>query len=471
MSAPVTPQQNVLQVSELVSTVHQLLEDCFDTLWVEGEISNFTAAKSGHWYFTLKDQKAQVKCVMFRGANSKLQFTPEEGLSVLLKCDVSLYEPRGDFQLIGKQMEVAGEGALRLAFEQLYEKLSDEGLFADERKRPIPEMISHIGVITSPNGAAIHDVLTVLVRRWPIAQVSILPVTVQGDAAADEIIDALRKARRYNEAAKERGEPILEALLLVRGGGSLEDLHAFNDEALARAIVASPIVVVAGVGHETDVTIAQLAADVAASTPSAAAELISPDQDDIYNSLWQLRGDLRRTMSEHLNTAKQLLQQQQARLQRPERKLREYQQRLDDLQGRAQRAILNHLNAVRGSLKLPSTRLASPKLLDRIQSLKVSLGFHAKQLQLSGGKTVAARRSRLNELVSTLEALSPLAVIGRGFAVLRTGSKIVTSVTQLNIGQKIEGYLKDGAITAEVKSITPDQSAPRGEDDPQPKLI
>lgn len=466
MSTPaINSTRNILKVSELVSAARKLLEDSFDTLWVEGEIGNFSTPKSGHWYFTLKDQNAQVKCVMFRGANSKLRFIPEEGLLVLMKCDVSLYEPRGDFQLIGKSMEVAGDGALQLAFQQLYTKLNDEGLFASERKRPLPEMVRHIGIITSPHGAAVHDMLNVLARRWPYAQVSLFPVTVQGDAAAGEIIDALRKAQRYNEQSQHSDTLMLEVLIVARGGGAMEDLHAFNDEALTRAIIASPIVVVTGIGHEPDVTIAQLAADVAASTPTAAAELVSPNQEEVLSNLEQLKLRFGLAISNHINTAKQLVQQQQARLQSPERKLQQYQQRLDDLQARAQRAILNSLNRWRGVLKLSTITLAAPRLLDRVNSLKVRLGFHTKQLQLNGSQLVRARTSHLYQLISKLESLSPLAVIKRGFTMLRTGSEVVTSVTQLNIGQTIEGHLKDGTLTAEVKGITPSQSTVSGKDD------
>ena len=433
-------KREILQVFELVGVAREVLEQAFGTLWVEGEISNFAAPKSGHWYFTLKDQQAQVKCVMFRGANSRLGFVPEEGLQVLLKCKVSLYEARGDFQIIGEHMEVAGDGALRLAFEQLYNKLNEEGLFAPENKKELPSMVRHIGVITSPSGAAIRDILSVLGRRWPIAKISLLPATVQGDSSADELIFALQLAARYNQSARQSGAEPIAALILARGGGALEDLQSFNDESLARAIVASPIPVVAGIGHETDVTIAQLAADVYGSTPSAAAELLSPDQEEINAALVQLKERLI--------------------LQSPERQLQQHQQRLDELSQRAQKTMTHQLALRRQALAAQCAVLASPKLFNNLKTLRVRLSFCSQKLGLASQKALKNHQARLHKLVAVLESLSPMAVLGRGFAMVRSGADIVSSVSQVQIGQSLQTQLKDGILTTEVTGVTPEPQPP-----------
>ena len=269
-----------ISVSVLAREVKTLLESHFDFVWVEGEISNLARPASGHWYFSLKDDNAQVRCAMFRRANQRLRFTPENGDAVRLRARVSLYEARGDFQLIVEFLEPAGAGALQARFEALRAKLEAEGLFAAERKRPLPTAPAHLGIITSATGAALHDMLTVLRRRCPLIRVSVLPVPVQGVEAAPAVCAAIARANRWHES----GAIPFDALIVGRGGGSLEDLWAFNEESVARAIAGSALPVVSAVGHETDITIADLVADQRAPTPSAAAELLSPDQAD-----WRLR--------------------------------------------------------------------------------------------------------------------------------------------------------------------------------------
>ncbi len=251
-----------------------LLESHFDFVWVEGEVSNFTVPSSGHWYFSLKDSGAQVRCAMFRNRNQRLRFTPANGDHIRLRCRVSLYEGRGEFQLIVEHLEQAGAGALQAAFEKLKARLLAEGLFDAQRKKPLPASVSRLGVITSPTGAAIHDILTVLRRRCPGIAVFLFPVAVQGEAAAREIAAAIERANRWQREGKVQ----LDALIVGRGGGSLEDLWAFNEEIVARAIAASELPIVSAVGHEVDFTIADMVADHRAATPSAAAELLSPDQ-------------------------------------------------------------------------------------------------------------------------------------------------------------------------------------------------
>src|SRR5271167_2003565 len=292
------PDRDVYSVSRLNREVRVLLERGFASLWLEAEISNFSRPSSGHWYFSLKDAAAQVRCAMFRQRNMLCSFTARDGQKVLVRARIGLYEPRGEYQLIVDHMEDAGLGALKRLFEELSAKLKQEGLFDAERKRPLPSLPRRIGIITSPTGAAVRDILHVLARRFPAAAVLIYPVAVQGAQAAPEIIAALKLAGRRAEC---------DVLILARGGGSLEDLWAFNDEALARAIAASPIPVVSGIGHEVDVTIADFAADVRAPTPSAAAEIVVPDADEWLASLSRLGQRLQRALRHGMDAQRERL--------------------------------------------------------------------------------------------------------------------------------------------------------------------
>src|SRR6202522_2400896 len=295
---PARTERDIYSVSRLNREVRVLLERGFGTLWVEAEMSNFSRPSSGHWYFSLKDTNAQVRCAMFRQRNMLCAFTARDGQKVLVRARIGLYEPGGEFQLIVEHMEDAGLGALKRQFEELSAKLAAEGLFAAERKRPLPALPRRIGVITSPTGAAVRDILHVLARRFPAVAVLIYPVSVQGAAAAGEIVAALKLANRRAEC---------DVLILARGGGSLEDLWAFNDEALARAIVASPIPVVSGIGHEIDFTMADFAADVRAPTPSAAAEIAVPDGEEWLISLSRLAHRLQRGLLRRVEAQRERL--------------------------------------------------------------------------------------------------------------------------------------------------------------------
>jgi exodeoxyribonuclease VII large subunit len=275
-----TAADHILSVTELNRRARQLLEVHLATVWVRGEISNLSMPSSGHWYFTLKDDKAQIRCAMFRGNNALLRFKPEHGMQVIARGRVSLYEGRGDYQLIAENLQVDGAGNLQIAFEQLKAKLEDERLFDDDFKQELPTLPKHVGVITSPTGAAIRDILSIFKRRFPAIQISIFPVPVQGADAAPAIIKALQLANKHTG---------FDALILARGGGSLEDLWAFNEEAVARAVFASEIPVVSAIGHETDFTICDFVADIRAATPSAAAELLSPDIADYERIAGALR--------------------------------------------------------------------------------------------------------------------------------------------------------------------------------------
>src|ERR1700728_3269492 len=333
-SVPVRSDRDIYSVSRLNREVRVLLERGFGALWLEAEISNLARPSSGHWYFSLKDSAAQVRCAMFRQRNMLSAFTPRDGQKVLVRARIGLYEPRGEYQLIVDHMEDAGLGALKRQFEELSAKLSQEGLFAAERKRLLPGLPKRIGVITSPTGAAVRDILHVLARRFPAAPVLIYPVRVQGAQAAAEITATLQLANQRAEC---------DVLILARGGGSLEDLWAFNDERLARAIVASPIPVITGIGHEIDFTIADFAADVRAPTPSAAAEIVVPDAEEWLSSLRRLDARLQRALLRSMQARAQRLRWLcgRAAMVSPSARLAQQSQRLDELEQRLSRALGN----------------------------------------------------------------------------------------------------------------------------------
>ena len=405
------PQRAVYSVSRLNREVRALLESGIGQIWVEGEISNLSRPGSGHWYFSLKDRNAQLRCAMFRTRNTRAQFTPSEGQLVLARGRVSLYEPRGDYQLLVEQLEDAGLGALQRAFEELKTRLAAEGLFAPERKRALPACPRRIGVITSPTGAAIRDILHILARRFPATPVLIYGVPVQGVAAAPAIVAALDMACARADC---------DVLILARGGGSLEDLWAFNDERVARAIHRAGIPVVTGIGHEIDFTIADFAADVRAPTPSGAAELVVPDAGAWRQRLAQLQGRFAAAMRRTLQTEGARLAGLERRLHgsHPGSRLRAASQRLDELEGRLQFAL--------------QARLASDA-------------------------------SRLQALARALQAVSPLATLERGFAVItrRADGALVTDARQLAVGDTFDARLASGYLHAAVLERTwPDDKRP-----------
>src|ERR1700676_4509168 len=358
--------RDIYSVSRLNREVRVLLERGFGSLWLEAEISNFTRPSSGHWYFSLKDATAQVRCAMFRQRNMLCAFTASDGQKVLVRARIGLYEPRGEYQLIVDHMEDAGLGALKRQVEELSAKLEREGLFAAERKRPLPSLPGRIGIITSPTGAAVRDILHVLARRFPAAAVLVYPVPVQGAQAAVEIVAAL-------EAAGRRAE--CDVLILARGGGSLEDLWAFNDERLARAIVASPIPVITGIGHEIDFTIADFAADVRAPTPSAAAELVVPDAEEWLNAFVRLGVRLQRGMRGRIAEHRERLRWLTGRgsLVRPSAKLAQQSQRLDEVEQRLSRALELRLIASRERLSWLTGRAALVSPVSRVAQQLVRL--------------------------------------------------------------------------------------------------
>ena len=447
-SLPARPERDIYSVSRLNREVRVLLERGFGSLWLEAEISNFARPSSGHWYFSLKDAAAQVRCAMFRQRNMLCAFTARDGQKVLVRARIGLYEPRGEYQLIVDHMEDAGLGALKRQFEELSAKLAAEGLFAAERKRPLPSLPRRIGIITSPTGAAVRDILHVLARRFPAAAVLIYPVSVQGAQAAAEIIAALEVSGRRAEC---------DVLILSRGGGSLEDLWAFNDERLARAIVASPIPVITGVGHEIDFTIADFAADVRAPTPSAAAELAVPDAEEWLNAFVRFGGRLQRCMRRRLEEQRGRLRwlTGRAALVSPVARLGAQAQRLDELEQGLVRALRRRLQEHRERLRWlagraaqvsPSTHLAQQRLrLDNLDQLLHRVWRHA----------LNSRREKLLPLIRTLNAVSPLATLERGYAIVSVESgEILRNAAQAKPGTIIEARLAQGRVRAKVEGTS-----------------
>jgi exodeoxyribonuclease VII large subunit len=444
-SLPARPERDVYSVSRLNREVRVLLERGFGSLWLEAELSNFSRPSSGHWYFSLKDATAQVRCAMFRQRNMLCTFTARDGQKVLVRARIGLYEPRGEYQLIVDHMEDAGLGALKRQFEELSAKLAAEGLFAAERKRPLPGLPKRIGIVTSPTGAAVRDILHVLARRFPAAAVLVYPVPVQGAQAAAEIIAALQTAGRRAEC---------DVLILARGGGSLEDLWAFNDERLARAIVASPIPVITGIGHEIDFTIADFAADVRAPTPSAAAELAVPDAEEWRNAFAQLGARLqrcvRRRLEEHAERLRWLTGR--AALASPAARLSARAQRLDELEQCLVRAVRRRLLEHRERLRWLAGRAALVSPANRLGQQLLRLGNLEQQLHRAMRLALDSRQKKLLPLARTLNAVSPLATLDRGYAIVSgEDGAILRNASDAKPGTLIDARLAHGRIRARVE--------------------
>ena len=440
-----------LSVSQLNRQARTLLESHFDFVWVEGEVSNFVAPSSGHWYFSLKDGGAQVRCAMFRNRNQRLRFTPGNGDAIRLRCRVSLYEGRGEFQLIVEHLEHAGAGALQAAFEQLKVRLQAEGLFDAERKKPLPTSVSRLGVVTSPTGAAIHDILTVLQRRCPAIEIYILPVAVQGDTAAAEIAAAIERANRW----QGEGKIDIDALIVGRGGGSLEDLWAFNEEVVARAIAASTLPIVSAVGHEVDFSIADMVADQRAATPSAAAELLSPDQREWLERLRAIELTLERQIRRKLADAAKELEHLKRRLKHPGAQLREQSQRLDDLEQRLILAQRNLLRQRANELALLQSRLLAQSPLSRIQQGQQQLAGLQQRMEAAIRKRLDDAGTRLAHLAQMLDSLSPLATLQRGYAIVTdAGGKVISDSSEVAVGTQVRARLARGSLDLTVDSVT-----------------
>jgi exodeoxyribonuclease VII large subunit len=439
------PVRRVYTVSRLNREVRLLLEHGLPVVWVEGELSNVARPSSGHWYFSLKDGGAQVRCAMFRQRNTAVGFVPREGLAVLVRGRVGLYEPRGDYQLIAEHMEEAGLGRLRQAFDQLKAKLAAEGLFDAARKRPLPGVPRRIAIVTSPSGAALRDILHILGRRFPSADVLIYPTPVQGTAAAREIAAAIALASARADC---------DVLIVARGGGSLEDLWAFNEEPVARAIAACAIPVVTGVGHEVDVTIADFAADVRAPTPSGAAQLVVPDRGTWLARLARLEmrfaAGIARAVRE--DGARLARLRERMRLADPRVRLAEAAQRLDELEQRLARAWRAERLAARARLDALAARLSRQAPATRLHALAAVHATLGARLHHAMGEHVAAASHRLGLASRALQAMSPLATLGRGFAIVTRGDTgaLVVDARSVSDGDPIEARLAQGSIRARV---------------------
>ena len=440
-----TPRRDIYSVSRLNREVRALLDRGFAVLWLEGELSNFSRPGSGHWYFSLKDRDAQVRCAMFRMRNQLMRFTPADGMQVLARVRVTLYEPRGEYQLQVEHLEEAGDGLLRRAFEELKKRLAAEGLFDPILKKPLPALPRRIGVVTSPSGAAIHDILTVLRRRFPAIPVLIYPVPVQGTAAAPAIARMIRRAGAVQDC---------DVLILARGGGSLEDLWAFNDEAVARAIHDCPIPVVSGVGHEVDVTIADFAADHRAATPSAAAELVSPDASEWRQAF---AGREKRLLQRllHLQLAKrQQLTWTAKRLEQchPGRRLRDQSQRLDELEQRLRRAWRSQLRHLQARVAALDARVHQQNPRRRLRHHIMQREHLERCLVQHMRARLQRHRQQLAVLSRAIDAVSPLATLSRGYAIVHhlPDGAIVRDVQAINVGDRVETRVARGRLICTV---------------------
>jgi len=444
-SDPLDITRDVYTVSRLNREVRTVLEGTFPLIWLEGEISNLARPGSGHWYFTLKDEAAQVRCAMFRNRNMLVQGKPENGMQVLVRARIGLYEARGEYQLVIEHLEEAGDGALRRAFDALKARLDAAGLFDMAHKQAIPALPRCIGVITSPTGAAIHDILTTLKRRFPGIPVIVYPVPVQGAEAANEIA-------RMIQLAGERAE--CDVLLLARGGGSLEDLWAFNEEVVARAIYACPLPIVAGIGHEVDVTIADFVADQRAPTPTAAAELVSPNQQEWHQRVLQLQTRLQRTATRLIAARQQQLRYVSGRLPHPARRVEERLQRLDELELRRNHAMQHLLRHRRAAINMMQERLQQFSPRQRLAQYRLH-NHNLEQRLLTGLRhCLHHQQQQLQHLAHALDTVSPLATLSRGYAIVTAGDdKIVRRAGEVSLGDAIHTRLAQGRLVSTVTKI------------------
>jgi len=444
--------RRVFSVSQLNEESRRLLEGALPSVWVEGEISNFQAASSGHWYFSLKDAGAQLRCAMFRGRNIRARLRPANGDSVLVRGSISLYTARGEYQLIAEELEAAGLGALQRALEALRRKLAAEGLFDDARKRRLPAFPMHLGVVSSLAGAALHDILTVLRRRYPLLRVTVFPATVQGADAGRQIAGAIAAANTLADSM----EPPLDVLLVGRGGGSAEDLQAFNEEAVVRAIHASALPVVSAVGHETDFTLADFAADVRAPTPSAAAELISPDADQLLALVAAQGLRLQQMMARRIAQREERLKWLSRRLRHPGARLRDQAQRLDELEVRLRNALRQRLRLAESRVASARTRLSARNPAATLADRERLLGQLQRRLQSAVRAALAARRDRLAACARLLDSVSPLATLDRGYAILSgPGGTVVQDASAIVPGTRIRARLARGTLECEVIESLP----------------
>lgn len=432
----------VLSVSEITKVIKGTLEGKYRSVWIKGEISNFKPHSSGHCYFSLKDAKAMISATLFRNSAMGLKFKPKDGMEVIVRGRISVYEPRGSYQVICEQMEPVGAGALQLAFENLKKKLQAEGLFEASRKRPIPALPKHVAVVTSPTGAAIRDILNVLGRRFKGLRVTVVPAVVQGDAAPSSICKALALAQKLKD---------IDVMIVGRGGGSIEDMWCFNDENVARAIAGCRVPVISAVGHEIDFTIADFVADLRAPTPSAAAELVCKNAAEIGEHLDSQKRRLWRALQHGLQLRRQAITGFQKRLVDPKRRLQDLMLRCDELTERNAQAILRYLQTQRRQVELALSRLPSPK--EKVQMLFQEVAMLRARLEGQVQRAMEARHARWAKLSALLDAVSPLRVVERGFSITRKAGQLVKSAASLKVGDQIEVQFAKGKTLAKVEKI------------------
>ncbi len=443
------PERKVFTVSELNFRAKQILESELRQIWLEAEISNLTMASSGHWYFSLKDSKSQVSCAMFRGSNRMTTIQPKEGMKVLVRGRVSLYEPRGNYQLIVEQMSLAGEGDLLAKYEALKKKLSEEGLFDESIKQPIAPIYQTIGIISSPTGAAVHDVLSTIRRRFPLQQVVIYPSLVQGEQAVESIRGQLATAIDRNE---------VDVILLVRGGGAIEDLWCFNDERLARDIVACPIPIVSGIGHEVDFTIADFVADLRAATPTAAAEKTTSDQAQLMQNIVSYKVWFRGTMQEQLQRHGQTLDWLTRQIKKPTDRIDSYTKEIVIRRSRLVNAIQRQIRDCSERISTQRLRFSSHDPRRRIQAYLARNGQLQQALQHQMTNRLMNAENVFKQSVIKLDNLSPLKVLARGYSVTMKGDSVIDNAADVAQGDVITSRLHQGTIESIVKAVKPEDN-------------
>ncbi|MBI9074454.1 MAG: exodeoxyribonuclease VII large subunit [Desulfatibacillum sp.] len=441
-----TTKRRIHTVSQLTAVIKSVLEDALPFVWVTGEISNLKMPTSGHYYFTLKDNQAQIRSVMFKGHARNLKFVPEDGMNVVCLGRVAVYEPQGTYQVLVEHMEPAGVGALALAFEQLKARLAQEGLFNAEHKKEIPFLPRIIAVITSPTGAVIHDILRVLGYRFPNVHVQVWPVRVQGADSPDQIVSAFSQISAQNQA---------DVIILARGGGSLEDMASFNSEAVGRAIFASEIPVISAVGHETDYTIADYVADRRAPTPSAAAEIAVPEYEGLELLLTEQVSRLKGALSLLIQKERDRFLNLKKRLPPPRRQVDDWRLRLDDYNGRVNHLLFRYLQGKRTEISTHLYKVNRLSPLHIIPNHKAILELRYGQIRSLIRQAVAANQAALKQARASLDALNPASILERGYSIARKipGMEIVRKASNLSAGDEVEITLASGKVAAVIKSI------------------
>jgi exodeoxyribonuclease VII large subunit len=448
-------ERRPLSVSELTMQVREALEVRFKSVWVEGEISNFAQAVSGHWYFTIKDEFSQLRASCFRGSNYRIRFMPSDGLQVRARGHLSVYEPRGEYQIVVESLEPVGEGALKVAFEQLKEQLAKEGLFDEELKRPLPLFPHRVGVVTSPNGAALRDIIKVLSRRTRTVNILIAPSRVQGEGASEELADAIKllNCHHINAVKENRTNEMIDVIIIGRGGGSVEDLWAFNDERLARVIRSSLIPVISAVGHETDFTIADLVADMRAPTPSAAAEMVAAREDELQAFVEERTRDLIRAVRYELLDKRSRLQDaaMSTAFDEVKERLHDALVSIENAKHRIEKLITNSVSRFRRRADSVSYRLTPASLSAKVVDAKSRFNVLITALDAAIDARIDDAKANLGALAASLEAMSPLAVLSRGYAMVQDeNGKIVHSSSSVNVDDDLNVLLAKGELRCRV---------------------